>query len=82
LSTYYFIVCDTHMERTDAASKTSGGIGCHLDASKHTLLPFIVAHHGCPVRIVSENSEASSSESFTDWTESNVHEMAHKKRTT
>jgi hypothetical protein len=75
-----YIVCDKHLERTDAASKTSGGRGCHLADSKYTLLPFIVAHAGCPIRIVSEHDADSHDEKFTDCTEDNVADMARKER--
>ena len=80
MSTYYFIVCDKHKERTDAASHTMAGIGCRLGDSDTTLNPFIVAHAGCPVRIVSEHEDDSYDESFADWTEENVREMALKDR--
>jgi hypothetical protein len=80
MSTYYYIVCDKHMERTDAASRTAGGIGCHLADSEYTLLPFIVAHAGCPVRIVSEHENDSYDDRFEDWTDSNVEDMAGKDR--
>ena len=80
MSTYYYMVCGKHLERTYAASGTAGGIGNHLADSPHTLLPFIVAHAGCPVRIVSEHEDDSHDERFEDWTESNVRDMATKQR--
>ncbi len=80
MSTYYYMVCDKHKERTDAASRTFFGIGCHLADSVHTLLPFIVAHAGCPVRIVSEHEDAAYSDDFEDWDADNVQDMAHKER--
>ena len=80
MSTYYYIVCDKHMERTDAASRPFMSSGCHLGDSQHTLLPFIVEHAGCPVRIVSEHENASYDSQFTDWTEANVEEMLLKER--
>ena len=76
MSTYYYIVCDKHHERTDACSRTAGGIGqSALGYSQETLGPFIVTHHGCPVRIVSEHEADSYEEQFKDWTAENVYEM-------
>ena len=67
LSTYFYMVCDKHLERTAAASKRASGTACHLADSQHTLLPFIVAHAGCPVRIVSEHEKDGVDERFVDW---------------
>lgn len=80
MSTYYFMVCDKHKERTPAASWTMMGIGCRLGDSDTTLNPFIVAHAGCLVRIVSEHENDAYDESFSDWTEENVMKMALKDR--
>lgn len=79
MSTYYYMVCDKHMERTDAASRSAGGIGPLCD-SPHTLLPFIVDHAGCPVRIVSEHERDSYEDRFEDWTAANVDDMMGKDR--
>ena len=76
MSTYYYMVCDKHLERTDACSRTAGGIGqSALGDSRETLGPFIVVHAGCPVRIVSEHESDSYEERFTDWTAENVYDM-------
>jgi len=79
MSTYYFIVCDDHRERTDAASSAAGG--CALADGPHTLIPFIIAHHGCNVRIVSEHDEEGFSDDYEDWTQENVAEQKCKDRT-
>jgi hypothetical protein len=73
LSTYYFIVCDDHKERTDAASRSAGGYGALVDSPK-TLTAFIIAHCGCKIRIVSEYEDAGYSEDFRDWTSETVSE--------
>lgn len=79
MSTYYYMVCDKHMERTDAASRGGGGIG-HLADSEHTLLSFIVEHAGCPVRIVSEHERDSYEDRYEDWTAANLDDMLGKER--
>ena len=71
MSTYYKIVCDDHMERTDAASRTAGG-HCFLSDGKRTLLPFIIAHCGCRIRIVSEHDDDYHDEDFQEWKEEGV----------
>ena len=79
MSTYYFIVCDKHKEITDAASRTAGGY-CPLVDSNVTLVPFIITHHGCPVRIVSEHEDDAYSDDFEEWTKENVDEMYGRSR--
>lgn len=73
MSTYYYMVCDKHREKTDAASH-GGCIGPLCD-SPHTLLPFIVTHCGCPVRIISEHSEDAYDSGYTEWTKDNLQAM-------
>lgn len=80
MSTYYYMVCNKHKERTPAASITLGGIGCHLSDSDHTLQPFIVSHAECPVRIVSEYEEDAYDDKFIEWNKNNVRELANKDR--
>ena len=81
MSTCYYMVCDKHLERTAACTRISIGIGQHpLQDSLITLGPFIVSHHGCPVRIVWEHEDDAFNERFTDWTAENVYEMAGKFR--
>ena len=76
MSTYYYMVCDKHLERTDFCSRTAGGIGqAALGDSPETLGPFAVTHCGCPVRIVSEYENDSYDARFKDWTAENVDEM-------
>ena len=66
MSTYYYMVCDDHKERTWAASRTAGGC-CGLGDSDITLIPFIIAHSECNVRIVSESHDDSYDDTFRDW---------------
>ena len=81
MSTYYFLICDRHREVTDAASDGGGGIG-HLANSPHTLLPFIVSHHGCSLRVISEHDPevADDFRGYTEWTEENLEAMLYKDR--
>jgi hypothetical protein len=55
VSTYYAIVCNTHMERL-AVAKENGG-GCSLLKDCETVAAFVVAHRGCAIRILSEHDE-------------------------
>ncbi len=71
MSTYYFLVCDDHKEITDAASRSMSG-PCHLANSDKTLIPFIITHHGCKVRIVSEHESELDSDEFKEWTPSEI----------
>lgn len=83
MSTYYAVVCDKHMERTDAASRSCGGIGnVHIGDSKYTLKPFLIAHQGCALRCISEHKDEYSDERYQDWTELNVYDMTNKRRET
>lgn len=55
MSTYYYLVCDKCREIVDGASRTAGGVGCHLCNSSEYLPPFIVRHSDCDsLRIVNE----------------------------
>lgn len=73
MSTYYYMVCDKHLERTACCSRTAGGIGqSALGDSMKTLGPFIVTHCGCPVRIASEHEDDAYNDLFKDWTADNV----------
>lgn len=56
MSTYYKLVCDDHMECSDAASRTAGG-WCFFGYGDETLVPFIIAHCGCRVRIINEHDD-------------------------
>lgn len=79
MSTYYFLVCDRHEEYTDAASRTAGGGICHLANSTDTLLPFLVSHCGCNLRVISEyhkDREKIMTE-YTEWTEDNIYKWWH-----
>lgn len=56
MSTYYFVVCDEHCVRCDAASRLAGGSVCGLGHS--FMLPtFLVAHENCGVRLTSEHED-------------------------
>jgi hypothetical protein len=80
MSTYYFLICDKHKELVNAASRTFGGIGCHLIDSKTTLPPFIVAHSNCAIRIISEHHEEACSGEYEEWDKDNIQQMANKNR--
>ena len=73
MSTYYYIVCDDHKERTPAASRTVGGC-CNLADGDATLIPFIITHHGCNVRIINEHEDDSYSKDFGEWGKDNWHD--------
>ena len=76
MSTDYYLVCDKHLERTDACSRTACCMGqSALNDSRETLGPFMVTHHGCPIRIVSEHEGDAYDERFKDWTAENVDDM-------
>jgi len=77
VSTYYKLICEDHKERTDAASRTAGGY-CQLANSPATLVPFIIAHHRCRVRIVFEHEDEAYSEDYRDWTEETVEAEVEK----
>ena len=79
MSTYYYMVCDRCREKTDAARGSSAGVG-HLVNSDKTLLPFIVAHAGHAVRILSEHYEGSDIYDYTEWHATNLAEMIDKDR--
>ncbi len=81
MSTYYYMVCDRCHEKTDAARSSSAGV-CHLVNSDETLLPFIVAHAGHQVRILSEHYEGGDIYGYTEWNISNLDEMTNKDRFT
>ncbi len=79
MSTYYYMICDNHKERTDAASRTFGG-HCSLADGSETLLPFIISHSECNVRIASEHNEDSYSDEFRDWEKGLVVEEINKAK--
>ncbi len=72
MSTYYYVLCYDHHERADAVSiNASGGAGFLADGDR-TLLPFLVAHLSCRLRVVSEDNEAAYGDEFRDWTAESV----------
>ncbi len=75
MSTYYFIHCKDCNEMTDAASRTAGGY-CHFRDSEYTLLPFIIAHSGHVVKILSE--DFADDVDALQWNEQNVSEMVER----
>ncbi len=79
MSTYYYMVCDDHEERTDAVSRTAGG-WCFLGDGEETLLPFIIAHCGCVVRIIGETEyhDDDRIKAFREWKSENVQEDISK----
>ena len=79
MSTYYKLICEDHEERVCAASRTAGGWGCFAD-SGITLIPFIIAHRDCHVRIISENDEEWYSDSYRDWTSDGVEAEVDRAR--
>lgn len=79
MSTYYYMVCDRCHEKTHAARASGSGVGPLINSDK-TLLPFIVAHSGHAVRILSEYYEESDIYGYTEWHASNLAEMIDKDR--
>ena len=53
MSTYYYVVCDKHRQRCDAASWSLGGIG----ALGHSFMlgRFVVDHRNCTIRVTTEH---------------------------
>lgn len=74
MSTFYYIVCDGHKERCEAAARTGGGTG-PLGDSDVTLPAFIVTHADCPVRIVGEAHPDANREDYKDWDAENVAQL-------
>jgi hypothetical protein len=84
MSTYYFVLCEGHMERSDAASKLVGGNVVPLADSDATLLKFLVWHKGCRLRVVDEHADEVTDEGnrYTEWTEENVNAMFERPTAT
>ncbi len=77
MSTYYYLICNDYQEKTNAASRViSGNVG-HLIDSDHTLLPFIVKHHGHDVKITSEYDYElyDPDYEYKKWTKENMEEL-------
>ena len=79
MRTYYYMACDDHMEITDAASDKAEGC-FHMGNSEDTLLPFIIYHAGCKVRIISEHQNESWNFTYREWTTENAEEMSDASR--
>lgn len=77
MSTYYYLICDDHKEQTAAASRTFGGY-CPLVPGEQTLVPFIIAHCGCRVRIISEHHVEPGIEDYREWEAETVAEEIKK----
>jgi hypothetical protein len=77
MSTYFTLICEDHKEKVDAASRTIGGY-CPLAEGPVCLVPFIIAHAGCHVEIVSEHDERSWSDDYFEWTEANLAECLER----
>lgn len=55
MSVYYELVCHDHKARVDACSRSVGAFGAnHVGTSHEKLGPFMVAHCGCRLEVVSE----------------------------
>lgn len=50
----YYVVCDDHHEFVDAVSYEDQEYTVNNNA-KHALIPFLIAHCGCHVRILNEH---------------------------
>ncbi len=77
MSTYYFMVCKDHKEKCDAASRTAGGY-CDLGDSDKTLVPFIIKHHSCDVKIASEHDNWIYENEWKEWNSENVEKMFNR----
>ena len=74
------LFCEDHKENSDAASRTAGG-HCHLCDSNITLLPFIIAHSKCRIKIVDEHQTVFDSEEYKEWTKENyIDKIVEAKR--
>lgn len=78
MSTCYSLICEHHKERTEAVCRTT--VITNIGDSEVTLLPFIVEHADCAVRIVSEHESEWCDESYTEWTKDNVDAMMKLNR--
>ena len=79
MSTYYYLVCNTHKEYCDLAARTTGGYG-HLGDSDETVIPFAITHGcGCDIQIISEHSEKlddiDADKEWVEWTFENIDEL-------
>lgn len=55
MSTYYYMSCEDHKERTKIIA-VGRLVGKHIDNADH-LLQFLEAHRHCPLRYFSEHDE-------------------------
>ena len=79
MATYYMMVCDDHKERTDAVSRNASGC-CFCGEGDTTLVPFIIAHAGCKVRIVHEDDPAAYDDTMRDWKMAEIELEIHKAK--
>lgn len=79
MSVYYFLVCDRHKEWCNAASSQAGGSG-HLIDSDETLPDFVVAHHGCTLKSVSEFDDDARPMEYIQWSRNNRESLNRRRR--
>jgi len=86
MSTYYRLICHSHNESSDAASRTADGY-CHYGYSKETLLPFLIAHAECDLVCSSEHNWVDDESSLDDkgeppglWKDSDVEGRVEKAK--
>lgn len=78
MATYYYLICDNHREKCDAASRSAGGVG-HLCDSSKVLPHFLYTHAGCTLRVISEHQEDEEF-SYKEWSKENLDEMNSLER--
>lgn len=78
MSTYYSLICENCGERVEAVSRTISGTSPFGD-SELTLLPFLIAHEGCAIKVVSEHNEDFHDNKYLDWTAGNFKDLHYKR---
>ncbi len=77
MSVYYAVICEKCKEKTDAVSSNLSGYQPLID-SDTTLLPFLVAHHRCPIKVISENDDEFNDKEYEEWNKNNLLDMLAK----
>lgn len=57
MSTYYYLVCDSHRSYCDAISRVANGNAVWLCDAEEKLPNFLLEHQSCPLRLISEHED-------------------------